>query len=160
VIPADHPMVMALRRDVNPEALQPDGLLGTAMFHDSDVVLDYTDGTPGVRLSCADPDDGTCMALPTCDSARTSADPPAACCFGLPEDLLISLIDKRRLRLLRRPLTQHRRRAQQRRHRPRPPTTVRHHLFQPRRTAPADPVSPLGRGARAGGPRTAYGCLP
>ncbi len=94
VIPADHPMVMALRRDVNPEALQPDGLLGTAMFHDSDVVLDYTDGTPGVRLSCADPDDGTCMALPTCDSARTSAEPPAACCFGLPEDMLISLIDK------------------------------------------------------------------
>jgi hypothetical protein len=69
-------MVMALRRDVNPEALQPDGLLGTALFHDSDVVLDYTDGTPGVRVSCSDPDDGTCMALPTCDSARTTVDPP------------------------------------------------------------------------------------
>lgn len=93
VIPETHPMVMALRRDVNPEALQPDGLLGTAMFHDSDVVLDYTDGTPGLRVSCSDPDDGTCMALPTCDSARTSADPPAACCYGLPEDLLIDLID-------------------------------------------------------------------
>ncbi len=93
VIPADHPMVMAMRRDVNPEALQPDGLLGTAMFHDSDIILDYTDGTPGVRVSCSDPDDGSCMALPACDSARTSADPPAACCYGLPENLLISLID-------------------------------------------------------------------
>lgn len=92
VIPADHPMVTALRRDVNPEALQPDGLVGSVLFHDSDVVLDYTDGTPGIRVSCADPDDGTCMALPTCDSARTSVDTPTACCFGLPEDLLISLI--------------------------------------------------------------------
>jgi hypothetical protein len=92
VIPADHPMVMAIRRDTNPEALQPDGLLGTAMFADSEVVLDYTGGTPGVRLSCADPDSGACVALPTCDAGRTGAATPAACCYGLPEDLLISLV--------------------------------------------------------------------
>ncbi|MBL9100849.1 MAG: hypothetical protein JNL82_07820 [Myxococcales bacterium] len=93
VIPADHPMVTALRRDVNPEALQPDGLLGSVLFHDSDVVLDYTDGTPGLRVSCSDPDDGTCTALPACDSDRGGSETPTACCYGLPEDLLISLID-------------------------------------------------------------------
>ncbi len=92
VIPADHPMVVALRRDVSPEALQPDGMIGTALFNDSEVVLDYTDGTPGVRLSCAQPDDGLCMALPTCRPGSAEADTLPACCHGLPEALLISLI--------------------------------------------------------------------
>lgn len=93
VIPADHPMVVALRRDVTPEALQPDGMIGTALFNDSEVVLDYTDGTPGVRLSCTTPDDGLCMALPTCTpGSGTTSSTQAACCYGLPEDLLISLI--------------------------------------------------------------------
>ncbi|MBA3547132.1 MAG: hypothetical protein H0T76_11660, partial [Nannocystis sp.] len=92
VIPADHPMVVALRRDVAPEALQPDGMIGTALFNDSEVVLDYTDGTPGVRLSCLQPDDGLCMALPTCRPGTGTAATLPACCHGLPEDLLISLI--------------------------------------------------------------------
>ena len=93
VIPADHPMVVALRRDVAPEALQPDGMIGTALFNDSDVVLDYTDGTPGVRLSCLQPDDGLCMALPTCTPGKGAAGSTLpASCPGLPEDLLISLI--------------------------------------------------------------------
>lgn len=93
VIPAEHPMVVALRRDVAPEALQPDGMIGTALFNNSEVVLDYTDGTPGLRVSCHEPDLGTCMALPTCtpgDGEPGGTSP--ACCFGLPEDLLISLI--------------------------------------------------------------------
>lgn len=93
VIPADHPMVVALRRDVTPEALQPDGMIGTALFNNSEVVLDYTDGTPGVRVSCSEPDDGLCMALPTCTPGSGRAGSTlAACCHGLPEDLLISLI--------------------------------------------------------------------
>ncbi len=93
VVPADHPMAAALRRDTSPEALQPDGLIGTALFADSEVVLDYTDGTPGVRLSCFEPDLGTCMALPQCVPGNgTPGDTTAACCFGLPEDLLISLV--------------------------------------------------------------------
>ena len=96
ILPADHPMVEALRRDVAPEALQPDGMIGTALFNNSEVVLDYTDGTPGVRVSCFDPDAGTCMALPQCipgtAAADQASDTTAACCYGLPEDLLISLI--------------------------------------------------------------------
>ena len=93
IVPADHPMVTAMRRDTSPEALQPDGLIGTALFSNSDVVLDYTDGTPGVRISCSDPGGGTCVALPQCSASDSSAPiTTAACCFGLPEDLLISLI--------------------------------------------------------------------
>jgi hypothetical protein len=75
-------MVTAMRRDTNPEALQPDGLIGTALFSDSEVVLDYTDGTPGVRVSCYEPGDGTCVALPQCDASDDEAadhhPPPAA----------------------------------------------------------------------------------
>ena len=94
IVPADHPMVTAMRRDTNPEALQPDGLIGTALFSDSEVVLDYTDGTPGVRISCYEPGEGTCVALPQCTASDdTTPVTTTACCFGLPEDLLISLIN-------------------------------------------------------------------
>ena len=93
IVPADHPMVTAMRRDTNPEALQPDGLIGTALFSDSEVVLDYTDGTPGVRVSCYEPGEGTCVALPQCTPSSSEAPiTTTACCYGLPEDLLISLI--------------------------------------------------------------------
>lgn len=97
IVPADHPMVEALRRDVAPEALQADGMIGTALFNNSEVVLDYTDGTPALRVSCSEPDAGTCMALPQCipgapRAAGTASDTTPACCYGLPEDLLISLI--------------------------------------------------------------------
>ncbi len=95
VIPEDHPYVAAIRRDTNPEALQPDGLIGTALFNDTEVVLDYTDGSPGLRLSCFEPEFGTCKAMPRCTAARDLDldEPLPACCFGLPEDLLIHLID-------------------------------------------------------------------
>ncbi len=93
IVPDAHPMVTAMRRDTNPEALQPDGLIGTALFSNSEVVLDYTDGTPGVRISCSEPGGGTCVALPQCSASESSAPiTTAACCFGLPENLLISLI--------------------------------------------------------------------
>ncbi len=92
IVPADHPMVTAMRRDTSPEALQPDGLIGTALFSDSEVVLDYTDGTPGVRVSCYEPGEGTCVALPQCSATSDGGATTPACCYGLPEDLLISLI--------------------------------------------------------------------
>jgi hypothetical protein len=87
VVPATHPMVGALRQDVVPEAIQPDGLVGTALFSDTLAVLDYTDPNPGVRLSCLDPRAGTCMVAPDC-----AKDGQAACCHGLPLTLLVDFI--------------------------------------------------------------------
>ena len=92
VVPADHPLAVFVRRDTSPEALQPDGLLGTALLAGTDVVLDYTDPTPSVRVSCLDPDDGTCLAMPACVAGDDPTAVAPACCFGLPEDLLVSLI--------------------------------------------------------------------
>ncbi|MCR9161239.1 MAG: hypothetical protein ACE37F_12745 [Nannocystaceae bacterium] len=87
VLPETHPMVLALRRDVAPEALQPDGLLGASVFEDSVTVLDYTDPNPGVRLQCLDPRSGDCLSAPNC-----SADGQGACCHGLPLSLLFEII--------------------------------------------------------------------
>lgn len=87
VLPETHPAVLSLRRDVAPEALQPDGLLGASVFDDTLTVLDYTDPNPGIRLQCLDPRSGDCLSAPVC-----SADEQAACCYGLPLDLLFELI--------------------------------------------------------------------
>ena len=87
VMPATHPVVGALRQDVVPEAIQPDGLIGTAMLEGTVAVLDYTDPNPGVRLQCLDPRAGTCMVAPDCDR-----DGQAACCHGLPLSLLVDFI--------------------------------------------------------------------
>lgn len=92
VVPEDHPLAVFVRRDTSPEALQPDGLLGTALLAGTDVVLDYTDPTPSVRIGCLDPDDGTCLAMPACVAGEDPTAVVPACCFGLPEDLLVSLI--------------------------------------------------------------------
>ena len=92
VVPEDHPLAIGLRRDTSPEALQPDGILGTALLAGTDVVLDYTDPTPSVRVSCVDPDDGTCLAMPACVPGEDPSAVVSACCFGLPEDLLVDLI--------------------------------------------------------------------
>lgn len=92
VIPADHPLVTAVRRDTSPEALQLDGLVGTALLAGTDVVLDYTDPTPSVRVACTDPDDGTCLAMPSCAARSDASAVVPACCHGLPESLLVSLI--------------------------------------------------------------------
>lgn len=92
VVPADHPLVVAVRRDTSPEALQLDGIVGTALLRNTDVVLDYTDPTPSVRVACVDPDDGTCLAMPSCRARPDAGAVVPACCFGLPEDLLVSLI--------------------------------------------------------------------
>jgi hypothetical protein len=87
VLPEAHPMVLSLRRDVAPEALQPDGLLGASVFDDTVTVLDYTDPNPGVRVQCLDPRSGDCLSAPVC-----SENEQAACCYGLPLDLLFELI--------------------------------------------------------------------
>ncbi|MCX4244452.1 hypothetical protein [Paraliomyxa miuraensis] len=87
VLPADHPLALAVRRDVAPEALEPDGLLGTALFPGTEAVLDYTDLNPSLRLSCLAPHDGRCQVLPECHDDRQTA-----CCHGLPRTLLDELI--------------------------------------------------------------------
>lgn len=92
VVPAEHPLVTSLRRDVSPEALQPDGILGTALLQGTDLVLDYTDPTPSVRVACLDPDGGACLAMPACVADSDAETTVPACCFGLPEDLLVTLI--------------------------------------------------------------------
>jgi len=93
ILPQTHPAVLALRRDVAPEALQPDGLLGASVLEDTVTVLDYTDPNPGVRLQCLDPRSGDCLSAPTC-----SANGQSACCFGLPLPLLTEVIVQARSR--------------------------------------------------------------
>ena len=87
VLPATHPVVLSLRRDVAPEAVQPDGLMGAAMFRDTETVFDYTDPNPGIRIQCLDPRSGDCLVAPDCEE---TAQP--ACCFGLPLDLMVEYI--------------------------------------------------------------------
>jgi len=90
IVPAEHSMASTIRRDVVPEALQPDGLVGTALLRNTDTILDYTDETPGVRVACNNPGAGTCLAMPTC--AESSGDVTASCCHGLPENLIAEMI--------------------------------------------------------------------
>ncbi len=90
VVPAEHPLAVSIRRDVVPEALQPDGLIGTALLFDTDTILDYTNDPPGIRVSCNDPGHGTCLALPTC--TVTGDGVAASCCHGLPENLIVEMI--------------------------------------------------------------------
>lgn len=87
VLPATHPLPLALRRDVAPEAIQPDGLLGTALFSDTETILDYTDPNPGLRMRCLDPRTEVCTSMPECRE-----DGQRACCFGLPLRLLVDYI--------------------------------------------------------------------
>jgi hypothetical protein len=87
VLPADHPLALAVRRDVAPDALEPDGLVGTALFPGTETVLDYTDLNPALRMTCLEPHDGRCQVLPDCRVDRTTA-----CCHGLPRTMLDELI--------------------------------------------------------------------
>lgn len=87
VLPADHPLALAVRRNVAPDALEPDGLLGTALLPDTETVLDYTDPNPALRVTCLHPHDGRCQVLPDCREDRTPA-----CCHGLPRTMIDELI--------------------------------------------------------------------
>jgi len=89
VIPPDHALPLAIRRDVAPEAIEPDGLLGSALFHETATVLDYTDESPGLRLSCLRPHEGNCLVAPAC-----AEDTQPACCFGLPLALIAEFIQR------------------------------------------------------------------
>jgi hypothetical protein len=87
VLPAAHPLPVSLRLDVSPEAIAPDGLVGGALLDGTATVLDYTDPNPSVRVSCFDPREATCMVAPDC-----RRDAEAACCHGLPLNLLVEFI--------------------------------------------------------------------
>jgi len=87
VLPSAHPLAIAIRLDVSPEAVQPDGLIGSAMLEGTSTVLDYTDPNPAVRLACFDPRAGSCMVATDC-----RVDAQAACCHGLPLNLLVEFI--------------------------------------------------------------------
>jgi hypothetical protein len=87
VLPATHPLPLTLRRDVAPEAIQPDGLLGTVLLPGTDTILDYTDPNPGLRMRCLDPRAEACASMPECRE-----DGQRACCFGLPLHLLVDYI--------------------------------------------------------------------
>ncbi|MCA9714609.1 MAG: hypothetical protein KC468_07985, partial [Myxococcales bacterium] len=95
VLPADHSLVENLRRDTSPDALQPDGLLGTALIDDTDVVLDYDQNDPGISVRCLNTDAGRCLSMPACaldDDEGGAGQPRARCCHGLPRPLLNDLI--------------------------------------------------------------------
>ncbi len=87
VLPETHALPLSLRRDVAPEALEPDGLIGTALMQDTIAVLDYTDPNPGLRVRCLDPSRGDCLVAPDCSTTAQ-----AACCHGLPSNLLVDFI--------------------------------------------------------------------
>ena len=87
LLPETHPLVLTLRRDVAPQAIEPDGLIGTNLFDRTELILDYTDPNPGIRVQCLEPHGNACESLPEC---RT--DGQAACCYGLPVNLLADYI--------------------------------------------------------------------
>ncbi len=87
ILPATHPLAQAVRRDVAPDALEPDGLLGTVLLDDTKTVLDYTDLNPSLRVACLEPHEGRCQVLPDCVVDRS-----LACCHGLPRTMLSELI--------------------------------------------------------------------
>jgi hypothetical protein len=99
IVPATAAPVIALRREIVPVGAQPDGMVGGALLHDTETVLDFTESVSGagVRVRCLDP--GTnCMAIPSCepdidtvdfedaDAGRTS------CCYGLPANLIAQVV--------------------------------------------------------------------
>lgn len=98
VVPETSPMVLALRRDVGSDALEPDGMIGSVMLRDTETVLDYTedDDRPGVRITCLDPGSGTCMSVTACSpvdsdaAVETGVGRPGrlSCCYGLPQSLI------------------------------------------------------------------------
>lgn len=99
VVPATAAPVIALRREIVPVGAQPDGMIGGALLHDTETVLDFTESveSAGVRVRCLDPG-STCLAIPACepdvdpvefasgDAGRTS------CCYGLPANLVAQVV--------------------------------------------------------------------
>jgi hypothetical protein len=99
IVPATAAPVIALRREIVPVGAQPDGMIGGALLHDTETVLDFTETVEGagVRVRCLDPGPN-CQAIPSCepdidavefasgDAGRTS------CCYGLPANLIAQVV--------------------------------------------------------------------
>jgi hypothetical protein len=100
IVPSTAPMAISLRRDVGSDALEPDGIVGSTLLEDTEVVLDYTeaDASPGVRLTCLHPGSGDCVSITACHPVSESTEvdessPPGrtgriGCCYGLPQALI------------------------------------------------------------------------
>lgn len=94
ILPADSTIAMNIRREAGTNAVQPDGLLGTTLLDNTDVVLDYTerDDSIGIRAACTQRNVSTCMALPACSPSnpRAGESEPGreSCCWGMPANLV------------------------------------------------------------------------
>jgi hypothetical protein len=90
---------MAMRREIVPVGAQPDGLIGGALLHDTETVLDFTESVEkaGVRVRCLDPGPN-CLAIPSCEPDIDTVDFESAnagrtsCCFGLPANLIAQVV--------------------------------------------------------------------
>lgn len=92
VVPASAPMVRNFRRSSGTIAAQADGLLGMAAFNQTRLYLDFTESeqSPGIRVKCLEPQEGTCRALPPCAPDDGQGTP--SCCFGMPQFLIEAAI--------------------------------------------------------------------
>ncbi|MFV8756778.1 hypothetical protein ACNOYE_40055 [Nannocystaceae bacterium ST9] len=99
VVPASAPPVIALRREVTPSGAQPDGMVGSALLRETEVVLDFTEALekPGIRARCLDPG-VDCLSLPACSADLDQVEFEGAkggrtsCCYGLPSDLIAEVV--------------------------------------------------------------------
>lgn len=107
VVPETSAMVLAVRRDVGTDALEPDGLIGSALLRETETVLDYTEETehPGLRVTCLSPGSADCLSVTACNPIDPDepVDKPSdegpdgrvgrvSCCFGLPQSLIARVI--------------------------------------------------------------------
>lgn len=92
IVPATAAPVIALRREIVPVGAQPDGMVGGALLHDTETVLDFTETVEkaGVRVRCLDPGPN-CLAIPSCE-ADIDAAGRTSCCYGLPANLIAQVV--------------------------------------------------------------------
>jgi hypothetical protein len=102
VLSASSTVTMNIRREVGTDAAEPDGLIGSALLSNTDVVLDYTenadDEKPGVRVACLKTGDPACLSFPACSSSDSklgeSAPGRTACCWGMPDALVRDVLTR------------------------------------------------------------------
>ena len=98
VVPATSTIAMNLRRETGTDAIELDGILGSALLEDTDVILDYTESEDrlGVRVACSARNDPTCMSFPACTSSdpRKGENAPgrSSCCWGMPTPLVADVL--------------------------------------------------------------------
>ncbi len=95
IVPSFSPLAVAVRRDTGPNAIDPDGMVGSAILADVELVLDYTeeDVAPGLRATCISPESGQCRSLVEC-RGDANAEGSDSCCHGLPSDVLVSVLSR------------------------------------------------------------------